>query len=264
MQWGNKWRTALATYLPEIETEPFAPARPESLVACVIQLSIHGDPDSAANEYQRIQRLNIGEPYALWPILAGGATDGASPVDTGEDEVLATMIAARAPTAAISHALSRSEAGVSQRIVRLDLPRRAERSNYSAALDQALLGGTRLSVRALARQYDIPEQGVRRRAVKLGVRLSFAPRRRASPTAPPPAATRDDAADHVRVDILLALLRRLRAGPCRLADLLAASGRSRAMVFRYLAAIRAMGVRIPCRRGEYGVADWGVFDPARL
>lgn len=186
---------------------------------------------------------------------------GRGPVwSQAENDLLAQMVAAGESTAAISAALSRSVHSVSGRIHRLGLPRRIELHVYPPDLDQAITAAG-ATVRALSRAYGLPESAIRSRAQKLGARIA---RPRRPPQPQPPAATRDDAADHVRIDILLALLRRLRAGPCRLADLLAASGRSRAMVFRYLAAIRALGVRIPCRRGEYTVADWGIVDPARL
>ncbi len=177
-----------------------------------------------------------------------------------EDAVLAQMVNAGESTAAISAALSRSASSVCGRIYRLGLPRRFEWHIYPPDLDQAIMAPG-AKVRALSRAYGLPESAIRSRAQKLGAKIA---RPRIRPKPQPPAATRDDAADHIRVDILLAMLRRLHAGPCRLADLLAASGRSRAMMFRYLAALRALGMRIPCRRGEYTVADWGVIDPARL
>lgn len=69
---------------------------------------------------------------------------------------------------------------------------------------------------------------------------------------------------HIHPATLRALLGALRGGPT-LAELRAATGRSRASVFRDLGALRALGMRIQVGAGgRYAVADWGVFDPAQV
>lgn len=68
----------------------------------------------------------------------------------------------------------------------------------------------------------------------------------------------------IHPDTLRALLRALRGG-ATLAELRAATGRSRATVHRDLAALRALGVRIERDgAGRCAVTDWGVFAPERL
>lgn len=68
----------------------------------------------------------------------------------------------------------------------------------------------------------------------------------------------------IHPDTLRALLGALRDG-ATLAQLRAATGRSRATIHRDLAALRALGVRIEHPSGGgLAVTDWGIFDPRRL
>lgn len=63
---------------------------------------------------------------------------------------------------------------------------------------------------------------------------------------------------------LRALLVALREG-ANLAELRAATGLSRPSVYRNIAALRALGMRIErVPRAGFVVADWGVFNPGRL
>ncbi len=64
-QWGREITVKVGTFIPLVNSPPFAPIRGESLIIDVIMVGKAGDAAEALKEL----RSFIGAPYSAWPTL---------------------------------------------------------------------------------------------------------------------------------------------------------------------------------------------------
>lgn len=65
-QWGTEKKVNGATFIPDVETDTFAPAHGFSLIGGVIMLDDGGDPQTAYDTEAKLIDKFVGRPYAEW------------------------------------------------------------------------------------------------------------------------------------------------------------------------------------------------------